>query len=44
MKKLLLKHGKVILGVLMKKYDKQCHLKEEKICDTPKSNQHSKQT
>jgi hypothetical protein len=26
MKKLLLKHGKLILAVLMKKYDKQCHL------------------
>jgi len=26
MKKLLLKHGKLILNVLMLKYDQQCHL------------------
>lgn len=26
MKKLLLKHGKLILPTLLKKYDKQCHL------------------
>jgi len=26
MKKLLLKNGKLILGVLLQKYDKKCHL------------------
>jgi len=26
MKKLLLKHGKMVLPILLTKYDKQCHL------------------
>lgn len=30
MKKMLLKHGKLILSVLMSKYDKQCHLYQNK--------------
>lgn len=30
MKKLLLKHGDLILTVLMSKYDKQCHLYQNK--------------
>lgn len=30
MKKLLLKHGHLILSVLMSKYDKQCHLYQNK--------------
>ena len=31
MKKLLLKHGKLILAILMRKYDKQCHLYQNKL-------------
>jgi len=35
MKKLLLKHGKVILGILLEKYDKKCHLHENKAVEKP---------
>ena len=31
MKKLLLKHGKLILAILMREYDKQCHLYQNKL-------------
>ena len=34
MKKLLLKHGKLILNILMRKYDKKCHLYQNKALIT----------
>lgn len=34
MKKLLLKHGHLILSILMRKYDKKCHLYQNKALNT----------
>ena len=42
MKKLLLKHGDLILTVLMSKYDKQCHLYQNKAYELQQSKNRSK--